>query len=315
MKPSCPTTHLLLLLAVLFAGCATVPKEDQSVTPPDEDASLIDPYENVNRPLYDFTEAVDRNILAPVANTYIDYVPNPVRNSIGNFYDNLGYPNVILNSFLQGKMIQGAEGILRFVFNTTIGLAGIFDVATPMGLKKHDEDFGQTLGVWGVDNTSYMYLPILGPSSNRDVLGLPVTIASNMLFIAGFVIGAPITVPLGILGAIDTRARHAEDMHLRDQAALDPYLFTREAYWQQRQNLVFDGNPPIQTYDDLFEDELLFTSNPKTSQDTEPCLGTPVQHKFTTQQTWHPPLILEENDNKQAHSTAPWIATSGTSSK
>ena len=299
MKPSCPTTHLLLLLAVLFAGCATVPKEDQSVTPPDEDASLIDPYENVNRPLYDFTEAVDRNILAPVANTYIDYVPNPVRNSIGNFYDNLGYPNVILNSFLQGKMIQGVEDTLRFVFNTTIGLAGIFDVATPMGLKKHDEDFGQTLGVWGVDNTSYMYLPILGPSSNRDVLGLPVTIASNMLFIAGFVIGAPITVPLGILGAIDTRARHAEDMHLRDQAALDPYLFTREAYWQQRQNLVFDGKPPIQTYDDLFGDELLFTSNPKTSQDTEPCLGTPVQHKFTTQQTWHPPL-QEENDNKQA---------------
>ncbi len=299
MKPSCPTTHLLLLLAVLFAGCATVPKEDQSVTPPDEDASSIDPYENVNRRLYDFTETVDRNILAPVANTYIDYVPNPVRNSIGNFYDNLGYPNVILNSFLQGKMIQGVEDTLRFVFNTTIGLAGIFDVATPMGLKKHDEDFGQTLGVWGVDNTSYMYLPILGPSSNRDVLGLPVTIASNVLFIAGFVIGAPITVPLGILGAIDTRARHAEDMHLRDQAALDPYLFTREAYWQQRQNLVFDGKPPIQTYDDLFEDELLFTSNPKTSQDTEPCLGTPVQHKFTTQQTWHPPLILEENDNKQ----------------
>ncbi len=300
MKPSYLAAYLLLLFAVLSAGCATVPQEGQSVTPPDEDASSIDPYENVNRPLYDFTESFDRNILAPVANTYIDYVPNPVRNSIGNFYDNLGYPNVILNSFLQGKMIQGAEDTLRFVFNTTIGLGGIFDVATPMGLKEHDEDFGQTLGVWGVDKTTYMYLPILGPSSNRDVLGLPVTIASNMLFIAGFVIGAPITIPLGILGAIDTRARHAENIRLRDQAALDPYLFTREAYWQQRQNLVFDGKPPIETYDDLFEDELLFTPNPKTSQDTEPCLGTPVQHKFTTQQTWHPPLILEENDNKQA---------------
>jgi len=300
MKPSYLAAYLLLLFAVLSAGCATVPQEGQSVTPPDEDASSIDPYENVNRPLYDFSESIDRNILAPVANTYIDYVPNPVRNSIGNFYDNLGYPNVILNSFLQGKMIQGAEDTLRFVFNTTIGLGGIFDVATPMGLKKHDEDFGQTLGVWGVDKTTYMYLPILGPSSNRDVLGLPVTIASNMLFIAGFVIGAPITIPLGILGAVDKRARHAEDLRLRDQAALDPYLFTREAYWQQRQNLVFDGKPPIETYDDLFEDELLFTPNPKTSQDTEPCLGTPVQHKFTTQQTWHPPLILEENDNKQA---------------
>ncbi|MEE8208955.1 MAG: VacJ family lipoprotein, partial [Nitrosomonadaceae bacterium] len=187
MKPSYLAAYLLLLFAALSTGCATVPQEDQGVTASNEAASSNDPYENVNRPIYDFTETIDRNILAPVANSYIEHVPGPVRNSVGNFYDNLGYPNVILNSFLQGKMIQGVEDTLRFVFNTTIGLAGIFDVATHMGLEKHDEDFGQTLGVWGVDNTSYMYLPILGPSSNRDVLGLPVTIASNMLFIAGFV--------------------------------------------------------------------------------------------------------------------------------
>ena len=289
MKPSYLAAYLLLLFAALSTGCATVPQEDQGVTASNEAASSNDPYENVNRPIYDFTETIDRNIFAPVANTYIEHVPGPVRNSVGNFYDNLGYPNVILNSFLQGKMIQGVEDTLRFVFNTTIGLAGIFDVATHMGLEKHDEDFGQTLGVWGVDNTSYMYLPILGPSSNRDVLGLPVTIASNVLFIAGFVIGAPITIPLGILGAIDTRARHSENIRLRDQAALDPYLFTREAYLQQRQNLVFDGKQPIENYDDFLQDELLIPLYSKTSQDTEPCPGTPEQHN-----------IQEESDNEKA---------------
>ena len=299
MKLNYLTAFLLFLFAALSSGCATVSQEDQSVTASNEDASSIDPYENVNRPVYDFTETIDRNILAPVANTYIEHVPSPVRNSVGNFYDNLGYPNVILNGFLQGKILQGSEDTLRFVFNTTIGLGGLFDVATHMGLKKHDEDFGQTLGVWGVDNTSYMYLPILGPSSNRDVIGLPVTIASNLLFVAGFVVGLPITVPLSVLGAVDKRARYAEEMKLRDQAALDPYLFTREAYWQQRQNLVFDGKLPIENYDDLLQDELLFTPDPKTSQDNELCLGTPVQHKFTTKQTWHPPLILEESDNEK----------------
>ena len=297
MKPNYLAAFLLLLFAVLSAGCATVPQEGQSVTPSDEDASSIDPYENVNRPLYNFTESVDRNILGPVANSYIEHVPHPVQRSIGNFYDNLAYPGVVLNDFLQGKMLQGAEDSLRFILNTTIGLAGLFDVATPMGLEKHDEDFGQTLGVWGVDNKSYMYLPILGPSSNRDVLGLPVTIASNVLFYAAFVVGAPITVPLGILGVIDKRARHDEDLRVVEQAALDPYLFTREAYWQQREHLVFDGNPPSETYDDLLKDELSYI--PKASLYTEPCLGTPLQHTSITQQTWHPPLILEENDNKQ----------------
>ncbi len=297
MKPNYLAAFLLLLFVVLSASCATVPQEGQSGTLSDEDASSIDPYENVNRPLYNFTKSVDDNIFGPVANSYIENVPRPVQSSIGNFYDNLAYPNVILNDFLQGKMLQGAEDSLRFILNSTIGLAGLFDVATPMGLEKHDEDFGQTLGVWGVDNKSYMYLPILGPSSNRDVLGLPVTIASNVLFYAAFVIGAPITIPLGILGVIDKRARHEEDLRILDQAALDPYLFVREAYWQQRKHLVFDGNPPPEIYDNIFENEL--SSIPISNLNTKPCLGTPLQHTSITQQTWHPPLVPEENDNKQ----------------
>jgi phospholipid-binding lipoprotein MlaA len=178
-----------------------------------------------------------------------------VRESVGNFYSNLAYPNVALNALLQGKVKQGVGDSLRFIVNTTVGLGGIFDPAASLGLKKNDEDFGQTLGVWGVDNTSYMYIPILGPSSNRDLIGLPVTIASNMLFYAGFFVGAPITVPLGLLAAVDKRAQHTEQMRIRDQAALDRYIFTREAYWQYRENLVFDGKPPTEAYDSLFIDE------------------------------------------------------------
>jgi phospholipid-binding lipoprotein MlaA len=162
---------------------------------------------------------------------------------------------VALNALLQGKVKQGVGDSLRFIVNTTVGLGGIFDPAASLGLEKHDEDFGQTLGVWGVDNTSYMYIPILGPSSNRDLIGLPVTVASNMLFYAGFFVGAPVTIPLGLLAAVDKRAQHTEQMRIRDQAALDRYIFTREAYWQYRENLVFDGKPPTEAYDSLFIDE------------------------------------------------------------
>ena len=268
MKPSYLNTIFLILLTALAAGCATAPKEDSSnsatksaannkeIRSSEEDPCLQgDPYEKFNRRFYDVTEDIDRGIFEPVADTYIENIPDSVRESVGNFYSNLAYPNVALNALLQGKVKQGIGDSLRFIVNTTVGLGGIFDPASSVGLEKHDEDFGQTLGVWGVDNTSYMYIPILGPSSNRDLIGLPVTIASNMLFYAGFFVGAPVTIPLGLLAAVDKRAQHTEQMRIRDQAALDRYIFTREAYWQYRENLVFDGKPPTEAYDSLFIDE------------------------------------------------------------
>ena len=272
MKPSYLNTIFLILFTALAAGCATAPKEDSSNSFPnkttksaannkeikfsDEDPCLQgDPYEKFNRRFYEVTEDIDRGIFEPVADSYIENIPDSVRESVGNFYSNLAYPNVALNALLQGKIKQGVGDGLRFIVNTTVGLGGIFDPAASLGLEKNDEDFGQTLGVWGVDNTSYMYIPILGPSSNRDLIGLPVTIASNMLFYAGFFVGAPITVPLGLLAAVDKRAQHTEQMRIRDQAALDRYIFTREAYWQYRENLVFDGKPPTEAYDSLFIDE------------------------------------------------------------
>ena len=287
MKPSYLNTIFLILFTALAAGCATAPKEDSSNSFPnkttksaannkeikfsDEDPCLQgDPYEKFNRRFYEVTEDIDQGIFEPVADSYIENIPDSVRESVGNFYSNLAYPNVALNALLQGKVKQGVGDSLRFIVNTTVGLGGIFDPAASLGLEKNDEDFGQTLGVWGVDNTSYMYIPILGPSSNRDLIGLPVTIASNMLFYAGFFVGAPVTVPLGLLAAVDKRAQHTEQMRIRDQAALDRYIFTREAYWQYRENLVFDGKPPTEAYDSLFIDEdLSDTSDSRYFK--EPC--------------------------------------------
>ena len=263
MKLSRLITILLILFTAVAAGCSTTSNKNNSKTssnkvtksmPLNDPCLQGDPYEKFNRKFYNVTESLDESVFEPVADSYVDSVPESVRESVGNFYANLAYPNVALNGLLQGKVKQGLGDSLRFVVNTTIGLGGIFDPASSIGLKKHDEDFGQTLGVWGVDNKSYVYLPILGPSSNRDVIGLPVTIASNMLFYAGFVAGAPVTIPLGLLGAIDKRAQYSEKMRIRDQAALDRYVFTREAYWQHRENLVFDGKPPTD-YDNLFPEE------------------------------------------------------------
>lgn len=237
---------------MLFSGCASLGSPEKN----SDSFDTLDPYENINRKSYIFTDVVDRKVVEPVAQFYLDYVPNRMRRSIGHFYDNLAYPNVILNAFLQGKVRQGFQDTLRFVVNSSIGLGGLFDMASPMGLAQHDEDFGQTLGVWGVDANTYLFIPLLGPSSNRDVPGIPVAVFTNALFYIGtYVVGAPVTIPLSVLGVIDTRARLAGPMRIRDEAALEPYLFVRDAYLQQRKHLIYDGDPPPEVYDDPAEEE------------------------------------------------------------
>ncbi|WP_244531770.1 MlaA family lipoprotein [Nitrosomonas aestuarii] len=239
-----PKIIFLLALILILQGCSTLSQKDGS------DVDPVDPHEDINRASYNFTDKVDRVFFEPVVDVYVEYVPNAAQRSIGNFYDNLSYPNVVLNAFLQGKVKQGFADGLRFLVNSTVGLFGLFDMATHMGLEKHDEDFGQTLGVWGVDTGSYLFIPILGPSSKRDVASVPVTMVTNVLFYVGAVAGAGVFAPLTILGAVDKRARLAGPMRIRDQAALDPYLFVREASLQQREFLVYDGNPPLNLYDE-----------------------------------------------------------------
>ena len=145
--------------AVLLAGCAQVP--------PNAGENPSDPYERVNRNIYAFNDSIDRAVFRPVAETYVEWTPEWVRTRVSNVVDNLGDPGNAVNNTLQGKVDRGIESLMRFLVNSTFGIAGIFDVADEIGLKRHSEDFGQTLGVWGVGSGSYLVLPILGPSSTR----------------------------------------------------------------------------------------------------------------------------------------------------
>ncbi len=223
----------------LLTGCATMQSADPEV--PDND-----PFESVNRPIYRANDFIDRRIAKPVTEAYVSYTPQPVQNSVSNFFDNVVYPNVILNDFLQGKGTQGLEDLGRFLVNTTFGFLGVWDMATPLGLEAHDEDFGQTLGVWGMDESIYLVLPFIGPSTVRDVPNLGVSTVTNILFY----VPSPYVVPVALLGFIDLRARLNEAVTFRDETAVEPYLFTREAYLQHRKFLIYDGNPPID--DDLY---------------------------------------------------------------
>ena len=231
---------IFLALFCVLVGCATTQTTDKYT----KDDSL----EPANRVFFDVNETIDRALIKPVAEIYVDVTPNFIRTSITNFFDNLAYINVILNDLLQGKVNQGLSDIVRFVANSTMGIGGLFDVATPMGLPEHEEDFGQTLAVWGVDEGSYLYLPFLGPNSVRDSTNyVPSTLLNPFFYIS-----SAILFPVTAINAINKRANLLEASNIRDEAAVDLYSFTREAYLQQREYLIHDGNPPITGYDDVF---------------------------------------------------------------
>ena len=159
----------------------------------------------------------------------------------------MSYPNVILNDFLQGKFSRGFSDIGRFLVNSTLGIGGLFDPASDMGLSEHNEDLGQTFGTWGAGEGAYLELPFFGPNSLRDIGDIPVSTYTNLLFYIG---ESTITVPLGFLSAIDTRAQLLDATRLRDESALDTYIFTREAYRQRRTHLIYDGDPPLEEFDE-----------------------------------------------------------------
>lgn len=229
---------LLLVAALAVSGCASTPVDER------------DPLEPLNRQIYRFNDAFDRDILKPVAEGYEAITPTPIHRGITNFFSNLDDINVIVNDLLQLKMRRLSSDLGRLTFNTTFGLLGFIDVATPMGMEKHNEDFGQTLGYWGVGTGWYLVLPFLGPSDIRDGAGLfsdyhfdPVSRAADARVAwSGFA-----------LRAVDTRAGLLRASRVLEQAALDPYAFMRDAYFQRRRNLVYDGNPPPPKFD--FEDE------------------------------------------------------------
>lgn len=199
-----------------------------------------DPLETPNRASHRVGLFLDKTLIGPASRGYTRVTPAPVRKGITNFIDNLTYPNVILNDFLQGKFEQGVQDTMRFIANTTFGLVGLIDVATPMGLERHDEDLGQTLAVWGVGEIAYLEIPVVGPNSVRDVGNIPLAWQTSLIALADV---SGLAIPVAILGAVNTRANSNELIEMRDRVALDTYVFTREAYRRRRNHLIRDGEP------------------------------------------------------------------------
>lgn len=217
---------------------------------PQRAPSEADPWEGFNRSIYNFNDSVDRLILKPVAETYRDVTPQFIRTGIGNFLSNLGDILVIINDIFQLKIEQAAADASRFFLNTTLGIFGLFDVATPIGLEKHDEDFGQTLGYWGLDSGPYLVLPLLGPSTVRDTGGLVVDYSLNPVRDE---LDNDEQLALTIVQTVDTRARLLDAEGVLDAAAFDDrYAFIRDAWLARRENKVRDGEPD----DDGGPDEL-----------------------------------------------------------
>ena len=206
-----------------------------------------DPYEGVNRKIFVFNKTLDDYVAAPVSDAYLWVTPQFVQTGIANFFNNLKDINVVLNDLMQGKVEQGTQDTGRFVVNTTIGLAGIFDVATELGLEKHDEDFAQTLAVWGVPQGPYLVLPVLGPSTSRGVPGGIFDAAANPATYIG--------VPIQLVQMLNARANATGALKFIDEAALDPYVFTRESFLQYRQHLITDGESEISNDTLDFEDD------------------------------------------------------------
>ena len=234
----------LVVVAALSAmsGCATTVAGSGSGNP-------LDPWEPANRRFYAINESLDRAMLEPVANLYAR-LPAGLRRSITNFFDNAAYPGTALNQLLQGKFDLAIQDSARFVFNSTLGIGGLLDISTGFGLARHNEDFGQTLAVWGVEEGFYIHYPLLGPSTVRDSPRIIVGALTDALtYVAA--------LPLSLLAAVDARANLAHAARIRDQSAFDPYDFTRDAYRQRRNYLIHDGNPPFEEFDefDEFDDE------------------------------------------------------------
>lgn len=221
--------------ALMLSGCAVGPL-----------AQPEDPLEPLNRAVFQFNETLDRALLKPVAGAYQDAVPELARRGVGNFFGNLEDAWSVVNSLLQFKGLAAADNLMRVSVNTLFGFGGLLDIASEMRIERHTEDFGQTLGHWGVGAGPYLVLPLLGPSSVRDAAARPVDVRGDAVAQTSDV-GARNS--LWALRAVHGRAGLLKAVDVLEQAALDKYTFVRDAYLQRRRNLVFDGNPPEEPFD------------------------------------------------------------------
>lgn len=222
-------TGVAALALAFCAGCAHSPPYEP-----------LDPLEPVNRAMYSFNDTLDYYVVEPAARGYTTVTPDLVEQGIGNFLANLKYPIVIANSLFQAKFVQFASDLGRFVVNSTVGILGLFDVASGWGLEEHNEDFGQTLGYWGLGQGIYLMLPVLGPSTGRDLTG---DVVDWFLDPTNYIEDTATQYALQVLYLLDLRASLLgfEDV-VRN--AFDPYVFVRTAYLADRLAKVYDGNPP-----------------------------------------------------------------------
>jgi phospholipid-binding lipoprotein MlaA len=221
-------TMLLLAFAGLMTGCAGTGKNPQ------------DPFEGYNRAMFDFNDKVDAAVMKPVAVAYTRVTPQFVQTGVGNFFGNINDVPTALNNFLQARAANGASDVCRVLVNTTIGIGGLFDVATPVGLPKHDQDFGQTLGRWGVPSGPYVVLPLIGPTTTRDALAMTVDFETDPW---GYVYPVRLRNTGIAVRLIDHRAYMLDTSTLSEDAAFDRYEFVRDSYLQKRENKIYKGEP------------------------------------------------------------------------
>ncbi|MGZ8194525.1 MAG: MlaA family lipoprotein [Methylosarcina sp.] len=244
-----PTFSAFVISASMtLTGCATSGGEKEAETAPEAAVAKADPYENINRKIFYFNDKVDNYVAEPISDAYKWVTPQFVQTGIFNFFNNLKNINIVLNDMLQAKFSQSAQDSGRFLMNTTVGLGGLFDVAKHVGWEQNEEDFEQTLAVWGVPQGSYLVLPFLGPTTARGIPGSVFDTAANPATYVG--------LPVQLVSMLNSRASAEGALKFIDEAALDPYVFTRESFLQWRNSLASDGNSEATSDLSEFEDEL-----------------------------------------------------------
>ncbi|HSQ80760.1 MAG TPA: VacJ family lipoprotein [Casimicrobiaceae bacterium] len=224
-----PRSLAALGIAALLAGCAATPMRAD------------DPFEPMNRASYKVHEVVDGHFVKPIAQVYVDYTPKVVQKAVSNFFGNIDDAISAINDFLQGKPDKGGNDLGRVLLNTGFGLGGLIDIASEAGIPKGNEDFGQTLGVWGLPQGPYLFIPVFGPTTVRDGTGWLIRYYIGPV---GYIPDVPVRNTLYGLGGLDMRASLLPADKLVEEGALDPYAFIRRAYLQHRLYMQYDGKPP-----------------------------------------------------------------------
>lgn len=252
-RPPIPRLLALLALSALACACARRPPEGDR-----------DPLIGCNRKMFAFNDGLDRWVMKPVANGYTRVTPAPVRRCVSHFFANLENIYTIPNQFLQAKPLLGLSDTGRLVTNTTVGVIGLFDVASHWGMPPHEEDFGQTFAVWRMPEGPYLVVPFIGPMTARDAPGRVVSAVFDLILFSG--VNQVLVTGLGALETVDERADAGNDLNKVNEMAMDRYIFIREAYRSRREFLIHDGKPPA---DDLIEDFDLDAESPDAPPPSE----------------------------------------------